>query len=106
MIHSAQLRNIGSNEIDDLCEECGIKSTLQKVKLRTAVQLLLNDHLPPVMIDKEERIALTQMAQKIKDIQNAITLIDDTNKSYHCIFLIYLFIHICTQCILYALRRR
>ena len=32
------------------------------------------------MIDKEERIALTQMANKIKDIESAIILIDGTNK--------------------------
>ena len=33
------------------------------------------------MIDKEERIALTQMGKKVKDIENAIVLIDETTKS-------------------------
>ena len=34
-----------------------------------------------VMIDKEERLALTQMAKKIKEIEDSVTLINSTTKS-------------------------
>ena len=35
-----------------------------------------------IVIDKEERVALTQMANKVKDVENAANLVNNARKSY------------------------
>eukprot|EP01084_Bolivina_argentea_P202503 345988_1 len=82
------LKSIEIHDIDELCTECGIKVT-QKIKLKTAIKKLKDtkpipvqpSHLPPVLIDKEERIALTKMAEKIKAIEGSINLVAETTKN-------------------------
>eukprot|EP01084_Bolivina_argentea_P023865 44572_1 len=74
------LKEIEMEDISDICKECGIK-TVQKVKLKAAIKHSQILDLPPVIIDKQERLALTQMTNKIKDIEEIIALISETSKN-------------------------
>eukprot|EP01084_Bolivina_argentea_P020805 38650_1 len=77
------LKNIGEEDINDLCKEYGINVT-QKIKLKSALMKLKDakthepQNLPPILIDKEERVALTKMAEKVKAIEDSINLVAET----------------------------
>ena len=108
--NSSVLRVIENNDLNEICKECGI-SALQKVKLKAIIVNLApqatvhsQGNLPPVLwfifianlalkcdvgnvqniqviIDKEERLALSRMAAKIKAMSESVVLITETVQS-------------------------
>eukprot|EP01083_Nonionella_stella_P042846 115638_1 len=86
------LKEIELEHLNEIATECGIKSSLEKVKLKTAIKAL-KPKLPnvdqntvspgalPVMIDKEERLALAQMDTKIQSIQAVMDLVNATTNN-------------------------
>ena len=75
-IYSDDLKSIG-DDLDDVVTACKI-DVIQKVKLKKALRSLPN--LPPIIIDKEETMAISQIQKKIQLIQDSIDLVGVTSQ--------------------------
>jgi hypothetical protein len=80
----AVLRELKIDELDEICKEFGILLS-ERVKLRAVVRSIKakapQSNLPSAIIDREERYALTAMGQKIKAVEESISLIGETTKN-------------------------
>jgi len=79
------LREIEIDQLPGLCKEFGIAAVSDEVKLRAMIRSLKPEspsgNMTPIIIDKEERLSLIQMSNKIKEIDHGLSLIGEATRN-------------------------